>query len=168
MVIPSEVRAFHRAVETWFYAVTFLLSVPSLLLHELAHAVACLPWGGPDALYLILDGSKDGPVSRIPIGAAVYHERDYSWPSDAFVSLAPFVWLAALPFVGTQPSPEGAVALVAVLAGVTTVGDLLKLVSPDAFAEAFGQDEWELRLVIDFSRWTGRDRPPAVYPANDG
>jgi len=147
-----------------FALVAFVLSVPSLTLHELAHYVACLPWGGPDGVYLIYDRSKPGLASRIPVGAAVYH-TGINERNRLLITFAPLAYLVLPVFVHPVSKLADFATIIVFLAGFATVGDGLKFVSPGLYERLLDSNgEHEFRLFMDLTVWReGRDPPPTMH-----
>lgn len=160
-MLPTTLRRPLRWVTVAYHLTTFVLTFPPLVLHELAHYLGCLPWGGPDGIYGIYDTEQTGVLAHLPVGFAVHHSTvEY----ELVPGLAPLAYLAvtlafppgSLTFVG------GAAATVVFLAGFVGLFDALHHVAPERYVDLFDPDgTHEYRLLIDLTAvGLGGDDPP--------
>lgn len=153
-------QAFHPALVVWDLF-NLLLSIPILVLHELAHYVACVPFGGPDGVYYIRDPSRPGIRGRLPVGAAIYHQfGDHAF--RPIISLAPLAYLVLLGPIGEYlTSPWGMMAgMIVFLAGVVGFFDALNCWFPNVYAKLLDPERsHEAVLLIDLTPWTGGEAP---------
>jgi hypothetical protein len=151
-MVEEVPEAAPHALRVAYAAAVFPFMVPVYVVHELAHSVAVLPWGGPSGFYLIFDKDEEGVLRRIPIGAAVSH-RDLEGRPEAFVTLAPLLLNVPAAALFAMPGDAAMVAgAVLGVAGLTGIGDLMSLLDHEKYVEDFGLDTAEHRLVVDATR----------------
>lgn len=159
--VSWSVENLHRLSQLAFT----LLLLPSIALHELAHVVALLPYGGPDAIVLVTDPAETrGPVPRTPAAVGVWYDYELQGAHQALVALAPFVYIVPLlVFLPLETWLTSVAGFVLMWAWFPAVFDALELASPQLYDDWFDPGDWELHVLLDFTPWTGRGVPPATH-----
>lgn len=93
-----------------------------VILHELTHAVACLPWCRPTGAGLIYEKTP-----WLPSAVFLSHPPvDHPW--DKVITLAPAIWV--LPLGVDLPA---FLLWAALMAAIGTIGDAINLIKPGVF-----------------------------------